>query len=154
MFADYTELTFCSLTISTWLSKDSSTLLSSSWKELNESTWQLSTLMFIEMSRWILLSLQAIYSNHLYWFQVSWHFDCLRSLTSILACDRRISNDLNKLFSRFLKNEILKDLEFIYCQISSWKIKEKSDDFNNFEDATVCSRWLFELIAWYRDDCL
>ena len=35
--------------------------------------------------------------------------------------------------------------------MKNWK---KNDDFDDFEDATVCSKWLFELIAWYRDDCL
>ena len=35
--------------------------------------------------------------------------------------------------------------------MKNWK---KNDDFDDFEDATVCSKWLFKLIAWYRDDCL
>ena len=51
--------------ISTWLSKDSLTLLTSSWKKLNKLTWQFSTLMFIETLRRILLSFQAAHLSHL-----------------------------------------------------------------------------------------
>ena len=35
--------------------------------------------------------------------------------------------------------------------MKNWK---KNDDFDDFGNATVCSKWLFELIAWYRGDCL
>ena len=90
--------------ISTWLSKDSSTFLTSSWKKSNKSTWQLLTLMFIKTSRQILLSLQTAHLNHLCWFQTLRHFDRWKNLTSIFACDHRMLNDLNKLFNKFLKN--------------------------------------------------
>ena len=73
-------------------------------KKLSESTWRSSILIFIKISRRILLSFQAAYLNHLCWFQISRHFDYFKSLTSILACDRRVLNDLNEFFNRFLKS--------------------------------------------------
>ena len=127
----YERITDCfmkkwSKVISVWLSKDSSTLLRSLWKKLSKLIWKSSTLIFIETSRRIPLSHQAVHLNHLYCFQTSQYFNRLKNLTSILTCNRRVLNDLNELLNRFLKNLILKNLELSRRQISSWRIKEKT----------------------------
>ena len=58
-----------------------------------------------------------------------------------------------------IAQHILEKLNFKRSRVDSssdqfmknWK---KNDEFDDFEDATVYSKWLFELITWYRGGCL
>ena len=90
-------------------------------------------------------------------FMLTSDFAAFRS-SEELDVDTRMRSQNAERFKQ-IAQQTLKELNLERSQVESssdqlMKDWRRKNDFDDFESATVCSKWLFELIAWYRGGCL